>query len=326
MEAAKFVNYCGRNYCTSSLSPHKSWTTAQNMAKSVTSADTIPIGASVVLGGVAGSIGEAVVMPALIVRTRMMVQGADKSMVAYSSFGHAVRTMYREEGIGAFYKGVGLNVLFTPLARGLFIAGIEMSKNTIGEGTALKDFAAGMNAQLLASVAYVPRDIVVERCAIDGQLSKQVGSTASSLAALRTIIATEGLYGFYRAFLPHQLVWVPFNGLFFAALGKIKEVETAVGIDASGYAMGVANTFAAAAAAAIATNPIDVVKTRLQVAGANPEVFSYTGPIDCLTKMLRAEGPSALVAGLVGRFMYTGPAFALFLPTYDLLKRIYLSS
>ena len=153
------------------------------MAKSVTSADTIPIGASVVLGGVAGSIGEAVVMPALIVRTRMMVQGADKSMVAYSSFGHAVRTMYREEGIGAFYKGVGLNVLFTPLARGLFIAGIEMSKNTIGEGTALKYFAAGMNAQLLASVAYVPRDIVVERCAIDGQLSKQVGSTASSLAA-----------------------------------------------------------------------------------------------------------------------------------------------
>ena len=45
---------------------------------------------------------------------------------------------------------------------------------------AAKDFAAGMNAQLLSSIAYVPRDIVIERCAIDGQLSKQVGSESES--------------------------------------------------------------------------------------------------------------------------------------------------
>jgi len=51
------------------------------------------------------------------------------------------------------------------------------------------------------------------------------------------------------------------------------------------------------------TNPIDVIKTRLQVAGANPQVFSYTGPIDCIAQLLRTEGPSALFAGLMGRFM-----------------------
>ena len=60
------------------------------------------------------------------------------------------------------------------------MAGAELSKETLGEGTALTDFAVGMNAQLLASIAYIPRDIVVERCAIDGQLKSQVGSTASS--------------------------------------------------------------------------------------------------------------------------------------------------
>ena len=183
-----------------------------------------------------------------------------------------------------------------------------------------------MNAQLRSSIAYVPRDVVIERCAIDGQLSTPVGSTASSRAALRTIFSAEGLRGFYRAFLPHQLVWVPFNGLFFAALGRCKEAEDALGVESSGYAIGVANTFASAAFAAAATNPIDVIKTRLQVAGANPEVFDYRGPLDCLVKLLRAEGPSALFAGLVGRFMYTGPAFALFLPTYDLLKELYASS
>ena len=282
--------------------------------------------ASILLGGVAGSFAEAFVMPALVVRTRMMVQGADSSLIAYRGFFDCVRTMFRDEGIGAFYKGVGLSVAFTPLARGLYMAGVEGSHRTLGHGTATLDFAAGMNAQLLSSIAYVPRDVVIERCAIDGQLSTQVGSTTSSRAALRTIFSAEGLRGFYRAFLPHQLVWVPFNGLFFAALGRCKEAEDALGVESSGYAIGVANTFASAAFAAAATNPIDVIKTRLQVAGANPEVFDYRGPLDCLVKLLRAEGPSALFAGLVGRFMYTGPAFALFLPTYDLLKELYASS
>ncbi|EOD33103.1 hypothetical protein EMIHUDRAFT_460467 [Emiliania huxleyi CCMP1516] len=281
---------------------------------------------SVLLGGAAGSIAEVVVLPALVVRTRMMVQGADRSLTAYSSFGDAIRTIYRTEGVGAFYKGLGLNVLFTPLARGLYMAGAELSKETLGEGTALTDFAVGMNAQLLASIAYIPRDIVVERCAIDGQLKSQVGSTASSAAALRTILSAEGLAGFYRAFLPHQLVWVPFNGIFFAALGKLKEAEAALGVKTEErYLLGVANTFASAGVAAAATNPIDVVKTRLQVAGANPDVFSYRGPIDCLAKLIRAEGPAALFAGLVGRFLYAGPGFAIFLPTYDVLKRLALS-
>ena len=76
---------------------------------------------SVLLGGAAGSIAEMAVLPALVVRTRMMVQGADRSLTAYSSFGDAIRTIYRTEGVGAFYKGLGLNVLITPLARGLVI-------------------------------------------------------------------------------------------------------------------------------------------------------------------------------------------------------------
>ena len=169
--------------------------------------------ASILLGGVAGSFAEAFVMPALVVRTRMMVQGADSSLIAYRGFFDCVRTMFRDEGIGAFYKGVGLSVAFTPLARGLYMAGVEGSHRTLGHGTATLDFAAGMNAQLLSSIAYVPRDVVIERCAIDGQLSTQVGSTASSRAALRTIFSAEGMRGFYRGIVPHALRSTPQGAL-----------------------------------------------------------------------------------------------------------------
>jgi hypothetical protein len=33
----------------------------------------------------------------------------------------------------------------------------------------------------------------------------------------------------------------------------------------------------------------------------------------------------ALFAGIGGRFLYTGPAFAIFFPTYDLLKTAYVA-
>ena len=276
---------------------------------------------STIIGGITGSIAEAVVMPALVIKTRMMAQGADASLTSYRSAAHAASTMLRDEGFGAFYKGLGLSVVFTPLARGLYMTGIEMSHSTFGQGTSLSDFAAGMSAQLVSSIAYVPRDIVVERCAIDGQIAKQVGSTASSVAALKTIFSTEGAMGFFRAFVPHQLVWVPFNGIFMWALGRCKQV----GDGEQTYIRGVGNTFCAAAFAAACTNPIDVIKTRMQIAGANTEVFAYTGPADCLQQLIRKEGVRALFAGIGGRFLYTGPAFAIFFPTYDLLKTAYVA-
>ena len=81
----------------------------------------------------------------------------------------------------------------------------------------------------------------------------------------------------------------------------------------------------AAAFAAACTNPIDVIKTRMQIAGANTEVFAYSGPADCLKQLIRKEGVRALFAGIGGRFLYTGPAFAIFFPTYDLLKTAYVA-
>ena len=127
-------------------------------------------------------------------------------MTRYSGLFNAIKTMLRQEGVGSFYKGGVLNAVATPPARGLYMAGVEISKATVGGGTVARDFCAGAMAQLISSLAYVPRDVVIERCAIDGQLKSQVGSAANSAQVLRTIWRTERLAGFYRAYIPHQLV------------------------------------------------------------------------------------------------------------------------
>ena len=61
----------------------------------------------------------------------------------------------------------------------------------------------------------------------------------------------------------------------------------------------------------------------MQAAGANPALLGNAGAFDVAARLLRTEGARAFFAGLVGRFMYAGPGFALWLPTYDLLKRVW---
>merc|ERR1719238_1966374 len=46
------------------------------------------------------------------------------------------------------------------------------------------------------------------------------------------------------------------------------------------------------------TMPIDVVKTRLQMDGSGGSVKQYAGTMDCASKLVKAEGPSALFKGL----------------------------
>lgn len=117
-------------------------------------------------------------------------------------------------------------------------------------------------------------------------------------------------------------MWIPYNGLFFAFLGRFQEFQAQCGMPKESFALDVANAAAAAAVASWATTPIDVVKTRVQVQGANPELFDFKGPVDCVRQLVQREGVRALFSGASGRVMYMVPNMALFIPIYEQLKRM----
>ena len=49
---------------------------------------------------------------------------------------------------------------------------------------------------------------------------------SGSFNALKSIWKTEGMRGFYRAYWPHQMAWVPFNGSYWAIYGQLKEATS----------------------------------------------------------------------------------------------------
>ena len=83
----------------------------------------------------------------------MMAQGADASLVSYRSAAHAATTMLRDEGFGPRSTRGSASRSYLRRSRAASTTGIEMSHSTFGQGTSLTDFAAGMSAQLVSSIA-----------------------------------------------------------------------------------------------------------------------------------------------------------------------------
>ena len=82
-----------------------------------------------------------------------------------------------------------------------------------------------------------------------------------------------------------------------------------------------AASVAAGLAAALASTPADVVKTRLmnQTLG---EGSAYRGSVDCLVRTVRAEGPLALYRGFVPIWARMAPWSLTFWVSYEQVRRL----
>lgn len=89
-----------------------------------------------------------------------------------------------------------------------------------------------------------------------------------------------------------------------------------------GVGFGVAGGLGALAGgiAAAVTNPLDVVKTRLQTQPGGVERM-YTGVFDCMRRVVREEGWGALGRGVGARVAWVAPSSAIVLAVFEATGR-----
>ncbi|CAL1410039.1 unnamed protein product [Linum trigynum] len=162
---------------------------------------------------------------------------------------------------------------------------------------------AGAAAGAIAATFMCPLDVIKTRLQVHGLpvSAHSSGRGSAIVTILQSIVKTEGFRGIYRGLSPTILAILPNWAVYFTVYEKLKGLLLTNG-DESGQLTVGRNMIAAAgagAATSIATNPLWVVKTRLQTQGMRPGVVPYTSIFSALRRITCEEGLRGLYSGIL---------------------------
>lgn len=232
---------------------------------------------------------------------------------------------YHSGGFRGIYAGIGSVLIGSAPSAALFFISYEWLKAAqkhAREGDrAFRPFGAWSEpvehmiaasaGEVIACAVRVPTEVVKQRT--------QALQAKSSLAALGAILGKRGTVGWtgvgkelYRGLGITVMREVPFTIVQFPLWESMKawrRRQKGSGEDSAAESA-VFGSLAGAMAAAV-TTPLDVLKTRMMLAGKGLAIGRLT------KQMLKEEGPSVFVAGLGPRILWISAGGAIFLGSYQ---------
>lgn len=164
-----------------------------------------------------------------------------------------------------------------------------------------ENMAAGAIAGFTAVVSLHPLDVVRTRFQVnDGRTgaSPNIHVYKNTTHALYTIARMEGLRGLYAGFFPAVLGSTVSWGLYFFFYNQAKQ-RYMKGDDVQlSPALHMVSAAEAGSLVCLCTNPVWVVKLRLQLQTSSHQIRKYSGFADTLKTIVKEEGVSALYKGI----------------------------
>lgn len=285
-------------------------------------------------GATAGMAVEAALYPIDTIKTRLQLAAS----------GGGLRALLASGGGRALYAGVWGNLAGVAPASAIFMGVYEPTKKLVsrkareaaqktGDGRDVDRFeflgplVAGAAAGLASSAVRVPTEVVKQRLQA-GQFGGR-----SAVAAVRGILAREGLRGMFAGYGSFLLRDLPFDAIEFVAYEQLKSAyERTLRLRPAGPGGGprreTANAAevsaigaAAGALTGVVTTPLDVLKTRLMTQGTVGG--KYSGVVDCARQIARDEGAGALFRGWEPRVLWIGLGGCVFFSALEAAKRAY---
>ncbi|VDI59288.1 kidney mitochondrial carrier protein 1-like [Mytilus galloprovincialis] len=290
-------------------------------------------------GGVASIVAECGTFPIDTTKTRLQIQGQiiDRSLteLKYRGMSHAFLRIFKEEGLQSLYSGIAPALLRQASYGTIKIGVYHTLKRTLvpdpADETLSVNVLCGVIAGILSSAAANPTDLLKVRMQAKGR----EGSGEDMFHAFINIYKQEGLRGLWRGVVPTAQRAATVAGVELPAYDLCKKVIVQSGYLGDTKPTHFLSSFLAGLAGAIASTPIDVIKTRMMnqkvirpqlvMNGGSAAVGKtiYTSSVDCLVQTVKTEGVMALYKGFVPTWVRLGPWNIIFFMTYEQLKKIH---
>ena len=194
-----------------------------------------------------------------------------------------------------------------------FHAVTPVDPETSAARTTAKRLAAGAMSTMAVRTLLAP----FERMKLEYMLNR---STTPLIPAVKLIFAKEGARGFWKGNFVNLLRTTPYKAINFAAFDAYKGVAV---MACGGDPKDVDKILLAVAGAAAGVTsvsscfPMDVVRTRLLVAGG---MRKYGGLRNCVARMFQKEGIGGFYRGFLPAIIAMTPNGAVYYTVYDRLK------
>lgn len=133
----------------------------------------------------------------------------------------------------------------------------------------------------------------------------------SATQIAKELLHTKGIQGLYKGLGATLMRDVPFSVVYFPLFANLNNLGKPSPEESSPFYWAFLSGCAAGSTAAVAVNPCDVVKTRLQSLNKGSSEETYNGVVDCVSKIMRKEGPSAFLKGAGCRALVIAPLFGI---------------
>lgn len=170
---------------------------------------------------------------------------------------------------------------------------------------------------ILASIAAIhPLDVI--RTRIQTDKSKQGGAQI-----LRSILNTNGIRGLYTGFTPPLVGQAVYKAVIFSTNNLSRRIILSQKPDGNKRLTMAENSLCGAIAGAVnslVVCPVELVRNRLIVSAVNKSNI-YTGPLDCLRKVIRNDGVTGLYRGWIPTVLRDGPGLAAWFVGFEAAKK-----
>ncbi|KAM9571892.1 mitochondrial glutamate carrier 1-like isoform 1-T1 [Salvelinus alpinus] len=286
----------------------------------------ISLPAKLINGGIAGLIGVSCVFPIDLAKTRL--QNQQNGSRLYTSMSDCLIKTIRSEGYFGMYRGSAVNLTLVTPEKAIKLAANDFFRQYLSKDgqklTLVKEMLAGCGAGTCQVIVTTPMEMLKIQLQDAGRIEAQrklmpetvVPGTVptkspTAMQLTRELLKEKGIAGLYKGLGATLLRDVPFSIIYFPLFANLNTLGKRGAEGPAPFYVSFLAGCLAGSTAAVAVNPVDVIKTRIQSMNRGSTEETYSGVTDCISKIMKNEGPSAFLKGAYCRALVIAPLFGI---------------